>query len=157
LPARRDRPTAFDETAAVEVSKHLEREALRLGKTCTVLSTFQDARHFGTPTARRYRRLADDVGFVAAIGAGLSTEPAAGVRGAALDPRDVLRGEWDIVVLAPHFAAALIARETIARETGPDTLPDLERTFEFVLTYDRPVVEAAAQSLMARVHPRSDP
>jgi DICT domain-containing protein len=63
-----------------------------------------------------------------------------------------VRGEWDIVVLAPHFAAALIAREF-----GDTTLPDLERTFEFVLSYDRGTVEAAAHSLMARISPRSIP
>jgi EAL domain-containing protein (putative c-di-GMP-specific phosphodiesterase class I) len=136
----------------IEVSKHLERQALRLGKTCIVLSTFQEARHFGAPTVRRYQALADQTGFVAAIGAGLPSEPAAGVRGADLDPGDPVRGEWDIVVLAPHFAAALIAREI-----GDTTLPDLERTFEFVLSYDRATVEAAAQSLMARISPRSIP
>jgi DICT domain-containing protein len=135
----------------IEVSKHLERQALRLGKTCVVLSTFQEARHFGEPTARRYRELAGAAGFVAAIGSGLSSEPAAGVRGADLDPGDPVRGEWDIIVLAPHFAAALIAREI---DSG---MPDLDRSFEFVLTYDRATVEAAAQSLMARISPRGQP
>jgi len=136
----------------IEISKHLERQALRLGKTCIVLSTFQEARHFGAPTARRYRALAEQAGFVAAIGSGLAIEPAAGVRGADLDPGDPVRGEWDIVVLAPHFAAALIAREI-----GPTNLPDLERTFEFVLSYDRATVEAAAQSLMTRISPYNLP
>jgi diguanylate cyclase (GGDEF)-like protein/PAS domain S-box-containing protein len=50
-----------------------------------------------------------------------------------------------VVVLAPHFAAALLARDL-----GGEA-PDLERTFEFALTYDRDVVVAAAQSLMSRV------
>ena len=106
-------------------------------------------RHFGAPTARRYRALAGRVGFVATIGSGLSSEPTFGVRGADLDPGDPVRGEWDIVVLAPHFAAALIAREIGL------TAPDMERTFEFVLTYDRATVESAAQSLMARISPCS--
>lgn len=134
----------------IEVSKHLEQQAMRLGTTCIVLSTFQDAGHFTGPTARRYRELARRTGFVAAIGVGLPAEPASGVRGADLDPADRVCGEWDIVVLAPHFAGALLAREI-----GPHGLPDLDRDFEFVLTYDRPTVEAAAHCLMARVIPRA--
>lgn len=110
-----------------------------MGKTCIVLSTFQEARYFGEPTARRYRQLARETGFVAAIGSGLSTEPTAGVRGADLDIADPVRDEWDIIVLAPHFAAGLIAREI------DPTAPHLERTFEFALSYDRAITEAAAQ------------
>ncbi|MFP3713777.1 diguanylate cyclase domain-containing protein [Puerhibacterium sp. TATVAM-FAB25] len=132
----------------IEVSKHLEREAMRLGSTCTVVAAFQEARHFTPATAHRYRELADRVGFVAAIGQGLDAEPVAGVRGADLDPGDVVRGEWDVAVLAPHFAAALLARDL------GDTGVDRERTFEFALTYDREVVADAAQALMSRVLPQ---
>lgn len=60
----------------LEVSKHLEREAARLGRTCVVISTFQDARYFTPMTARRYCDLADRVAFVAAIGVGITAEPA---------------------------------------------------------------------------------
>jgi len=132
----------------IEVSKHLEREAMRLGSTCTVVAAFQEARHFTPGTAHRYRELADRVGFVAAIGEGLPPEPVAGVRGADLDADDTLRGEWDVAVLAPHFAAALLARDL------GDTGADRERTFEFALTYDREVVADAAQALMSRVLPQ---
>ena len=131
----------------VEVSKHLEREAQRQGPTCIVISTFQHADHFTPSTARRYRDLAERVGFVAALGAGLDIEPVAGVRGADLHPPDPIRDEWDIAVLAPHFAAALLARDR--GSTGPD----MHRSFDFVLTYDRNIVEAATRSLISRVRP----
>ncbi len=131
----------------VEVSKHLEREARRFGRPCVVLATFQQARHFTRPTARRYRDLVAEVGFVAAIGEGLSPEPLPGLRGASLHADDPVRGEWDLVVLAPHFAGALLARDL------GDGGPDSGRRFEFVLTYDRDVVVAAAQTLMSRVQP----
>lgn len=132
----------------IEVSKHLEREAMRLGSTCTVVSTFQEARHFTPLTAHRYRELVERVGFVAAIGEGLPVEPVAGVRGADLAADDAVRGEWDVTVLAPHFAAALLARDL------GDTGPERERMFEFALTYDREVVADAAQSLMSRILPQ---
>jgi diguanylate cyclase (GGDEF)-like protein/PAS domain S-box-containing protein len=132
----------------VEVSKQLEREAVRLGDTCVVASTFQEGRHLTPATRRRYRELVDRVGFVCALGEGLSPEPLPGLRGAALDADDPVRGEWDVVVLAPHFSAALLARDL-----GEDG-PDMERTFEFALTYDRDTVVRAAHELLSRVAPR---
>jgi len=136
----------------IEVSKHLEREARRLGGTCLVVSTFQHATNFTPSTARRYQDLAANIGFVAAIGAGLNVEPVPGVRGADLEPGDPVRMEWDIAVLAPHFAAVLIARDLApAGDDGGDE--DQDRFFEFALTYDRNVVEAAARTLMSRVLP----
>jgi EAL domain-containing protein (putative c-di-GMP-specific phosphodiesterase class I)/GGDEF domain-containing protein len=141
----------------IQVSKHLERAAQRLGGTCVVISTFQHARNFTPLTAHRYRDLAANIGFTAAIGAGLEAEPAHGVRGADLAPGDPVRQEWDIIVLAPHFAAALIARDldpTSAAESDGD---DDQRPFEFALTYDRTIVEAAARSLITRVLPSPVP
>ena len=132
----------------IEVSKQLEREAMRLGDTCVVAATFQEAKHFTPATTSRYRDLADRVGFVCALGEGLPPAPLPGVRGAALDPADPVRGEWDVVVLAPHFAAALLARDL--GEDGPDG----RRTFEYALTYDRDVVVAAGHALLSRVAPR---
>ncbi len=131
----------------VELSKHLEREALVHGSTCVVLSTFQYAKHFTSPTALRYRELADSLGFVAAIGRGLPLEPVPGVRGADLAVGDPVCDEWDIVVLAPHFAAALLARDL------GDHGRDDQRRFEFALTYDREVVGGAAEALLSRVAP----
>lgn len=129
----------------IEFSKFLEREAMRLGSTAMVLSAFQHADFFTPATAHRYRELARHTGFVAAVGEQLPAEPVAGVRGAHLDQADPVRGEWDVVVLAPHFAAALLARDL-----GDDG-PDAGRTFEFALTYDRDAVVAAARSLMSRM------
>lgn len=129
----------------IELSKFLEREAIRLGSTCLVVAAFQEAKHFTPDTAHRYRELVRRVGFVAAIGQGLGPEPVCGLRGADLDPDDPVRGEWNVIVLAPHFAAALLARDL------GDRGPDLQRRFEFALTYDRATVAAAAHTLLSRV------
>ncbi|GHE11306.1 diguanylate cyclase domain-containing protein [Klenkia taihuensis] len=133
----------------IELSKQLERHAMRLGGTAVVASTFQEARHFTPSTVARYRELAERTGFVCALGDGLSTEPVAGVRGAELTAADEVRGEWDVAVIGPHFSAALLARDL------GDTGPDLERTFEFALTYDRDTVARAAHALVARVVPQA--
>jgi EAL domain-containing protein (putative c-di-GMP-specific phosphodiesterase class I) len=125
----------------------LERQALGLGETAVLLSAFQTAERFTPGTRERYSHLAQRAAFVAALGVGLDGEPAPGVRGATLADDDALRDEWSVVVLAPHFAAALVAIDL------GDTGPDDERRFDFALTYDRDLVMDAASSLMRRVQP----
>ncbi|TKJ19929.1 EAL domain-containing protein [Blastococcus sp. CCUG 61487] len=161
-PARGDRATASPfgclppgtplrrapKSLLVELSKQLEREAVRVGETCVVAATFQEARHFTTATERRYAGLAAATGFVCAVGEGLDEEPLPGIRGATLDPADPVRGEWDLAVLGPHFSAALLARDL--GSTGPD----LEREFEYALTYERTTVIRATRELLSRVAPR---
>ena len=131
----------------VELSKHLEREAMTLGETCLIASTFQHKEHFTPATVRRYRELVAQDGFVCVLGEGLSQTPVQGLRGATLELDDPVCGEWDVVVLSPHFSAALLARDL-----GYDG-PDMERMFEYALTYDRETVTRAAHELVSRVTP----
>ncbi len=131
----------------VEVSRYLEREAARLGAAGIVAATFQVADHFTPATAERYRRIAEQVGFVCVLGRGLSSEPLPGIRGGDLQSDDPVADEWDLVVLDPHFAVALLARDL--GEHGAEA----DRTFEFALTYDRATVEDAAYALVAKLAP----
>lgn len=132
----------------VQLSIQLEREAQGLGETCVVASTFQHARHFTPDTARRYGQLAETAAFVCVLGEGLPAEPLPGLRGAQLAPGDPVRDEWDVTVLSPHFSVALLARDLHSEG------PELDRVFEYALTYRRDTVVAATQSLLARVAPR---
>jgi len=134
----------------IELSKQLEREALRLGSTCLVASTFQEARHFTPATTGRYRDLVERTAFVCALGEDLPAEPLPGLRGTTLAPDDPVRGEWDVVVLAPHFSAALLARDL------GDEGVDAHRRFEYALTYERATVAAAGRALLARVSAADD-
>lgn len=132
----------------IEVSKQLEREAMRLGDTCVVASTFQYSQHFTVATAQRYRDLVERVGFVCALGEGMPVEPVPGLRGAPLESHDPVVGEWDVAVLSPHFGAALLARDL------GDSGPDMEREYEYALTYRRDLVVQATHELLLRVAPR---
>ncbi|GAA1431507.1 hypothetical protein GCM10009616_18800 [Microlunatus lacustris] len=129
----------------VQLSIQLEREAQGLGGTCVVGATFQHARHFTPDTARRYQQLAETAAFVCVLGEGLPAEPLPGLRGAQLADDDPVREEWDVTVLSPHFSAALLARDL---DSGG---PELDRVFEYALTYRRDTVVAATQALLARV------
>jgi EAL domain-containing protein (putative c-di-GMP-specific phosphodiesterase class I) len=138
----------------VEVSKYLEREAISQGSTCLLVAAFQDAEHFTPTTARRYQRITEAIAFTAALGVDLPAEPVPGVRGATLEPDDAIVSEWDIAVLGPQFAAALLAREQVPA-AGEEDVPDMDRFFDFALTYNRDVVIAATHSLMSRVAARA--
>ena len=129
------------------LSKHLERRALSDGEPPVVLSTFQNGTHFTPRSAGRYAALTRRSALVAALGVGIGPRPVGEVRGAQLEASDPLAGEWDVVVVGPHYAAALLARD------HGDTGPDAERRFSFVLTHDRELVLQAARALMLRVVP----
>jgi DICT domain-containing protein len=112
-----------------------------------LLACFQEGRHFSGATARRFARIATASPFVAAFGVGLAGEPAPGVRGAALADDDPLRGEWNVIVIGPHRAVALVARDL------GDTGPEPERRFSFAVTHNRDLVVAAARSLLRWITP----
>jgi len=109
------------------------------------MSTFQERRYFTAETAQRYSELAADAALVAAVGVGMDAEPAPGVRGLHIEADESLRGEWNVIVLGPHFGAAFVARDL------GDDLPDRDRRFDFALTHDRDLVTEAARAMMRRL------
>jgi hypothetical protein len=156
-PVRDDR-TPFEIVSAVRpvtsatkaqlmpLSRHLEALAGDGPEPPVLLACFQEARHFTARTAVRFERVAVHSPLVAALGVGLAAEPAPGVRGASLGD-DRLRGEWNVVVVGPHRAAALVARDL-----GDDG-PEPERRFDFAVTHDRRLAVEAARSLLRRLAP----
>jgi EAL domain-containing protein (putative c-di-GMP-specific phosphodiesterase class I) len=145
LIADRRRLRRGDKRLLLALSRQLENEALGLGGEAVVLATFQDARFFTTESRAKYERLAESAALVGALGCGLEAEPAPCVRGADLDADEALRGEWDVAVIAPHFAGAFVARDL-----GDDGA-DADRRFDYFVTYERELVVAAARTLMARI------
>ncbi len=127
------------------ISMDLEEEACVTRDPAVVLATFQDANRFTARVHERYTRLAAGAAFVGAFGVGLPPEPAPGVRGANLEDAEALRDEWCVIVVGPHSALALIARDL------GDRGADGDRRFEYALTDDRDLVMQAARSLMLRV------
>jgi EAL domain-containing protein (putative c-di-GMP-specific phosphodiesterase class I) len=143
-PAGRTPQTAA-KPLLIELSKHLERQALSAGETAVIVSTFQHASMFTPATQRRYRELADSAAFVGVLGKDIQAEPLPGVRGGQLAPGDPLLDEWDVAVIGPHYAATLIARDM-----GGD-INDPHRRFEFLLSHSRDLVVAVAGCLMDRI------
>ena len=144
------RPSAITQKRLLRpISRYLEDQLFSMRESL-LLACFQDAQFFTPRIARRYTSLAAEATFTAAIAVGLGSEPSPGVRGTALEADDPLRLEWNVVVVGPHFAGALVARDL--GDDGPDDL----RRFEYVVTHDRRTVLAAARSLVSWVTPQSD-
>jgi EAL domain-containing protein (putative c-di-GMP-specific phosphodiesterase class I) len=160
-PAPADTRTPFEVVAAeraterapkdllLPMSMHIEHKALDAAEPGVLLACFQEVRHFTPATRARFGRLSARAALTGAVGAGMPLAPAQEVRGAALGPEDPLRGEWDVIMVGPHFAAALVARDC-----GDDG-PDADRRFDFVITHDRELVVRAAQPLLDRLAPAS--
>lgn len=89
--------------------------------------------------ARRFATVAEHSSLVTLFGVG--TALPRGVRGAALAEGDPLRSEWDVAVVGPHVAAALVAR--------PCGLGEMV----YAVVHDRDLVLEVARSLMSRTVP----
>ena len=130
------------------MTQHLETQALALGQSAVVLTIFEDAMFFRGRTAAKYKRLAEATSFVGVMGPGIALEPVPGVRGANIDANDELYDEWGIVVISPHFAAALLARPA-----GDRNVPDDQRQYDFALTYNREQIVESARNMMSKITP----
>ncbi|MDT7744292.1 MAG: hypothetical protein QOE59_3370 [Actinomycetota bacterium] len=152
--ARARTPRRATAPLLLAVSHFLERQAAEMGELAVVVAAFERAEHFTPATRRRYRKLARTAAFVGVLGTGMPAEPEPGVRGGDLASEDPVSREWSVAVVGPHFAAALVARDLdgAPRPAGVD--PD--RTFDYVLTHDRPLVLEVARSLLARTVPTPD-
>jgi EAL domain-containing protein (putative c-di-GMP-specific phosphodiesterase class I) len=124
------------------LSQDLEREAVRQGEAC-VLATFDRGSTFGAATRRRYEALARSCRFVCAVGPRVPEVPGVGVFGGEVGPGDAIGSEWGLVVLAPHFSAALLGR--------PVDEIDGERHYKFSLSYDRDIATRAARLILGKL------
>ena len=128
----------------VTMSTTLEAQAAASGPETVVLGTFQHARHFTELTSARWRNLAESVAYVGVYGVDMPHAIDSGIHHAPLVADDPLVNEWTIVVLAPHFCSVLSALDL---NSGTD---DMDREFDYVVSYDRATAVRSAQSIMKR-------
>ncbi len=133
-------------------SEDLELESHGTRDPMVLLGTFQTADRFTPRTRRRYADLAAGSALVAVFGVDVEDLPVPGVRGASLDEHEALAGEWIVITVGPHQAAALVARDL-----GDTEVRDGERRFEYALLTDRTLIETCARSLLRRVAAVSSP
>ncbi|SNS59183.1 EAL domain, c-di-GMP-specific phosphodiesterase class I (or its enzymatically inactive variant) [Asanoa hainanensis] len=138
-----ERPTRpANRQLLASMSRHLEYRAADPAEPSVLVACFQDARRFSPALAQRYASLAAASVMVATFAVDMPDEPADGVRGTALRADDPLARDWVVVVVGPHFGAALVARQPRPADDAP---------FDYAVTYERDLVIAAAQSLVRRI------
>jgi MerR family transcriptional regulator, light-induced transcriptional regulator len=132
---------ALRKRTLIAVSRAIEDETLSRAAAPLVIAAFQSERNYRA-VEHRYRALARtaDAVLVLADFDALRGGGDAPVE-VPLEHRDGLGNEWAVVVDAPGYAACLLAWE----QPRAQPVPDLERTFEAILTLDPRVVRRAAQ------------
>ena len=128
------------------MSHHLEQHGVGQTEPTVLISAFQHGRHFTRSTAARYGRMVGSCTLIGAVARDLDVD-VPGVLQGSIDVGHPLEREWTVTVVGPHYAGALIARER------PGVGPDSDRIFDYVITHNRPVVTAAARSLMQYLQP----
>lgn len=129
------------------IAGHLEEQAAGWRDGPVILSTFQSDDVLPAKVLRRYAALAGDGAYVAVLGPDVDADPAPGVRGVRIEPGSPLAEEWSTVLVGPHYAGALVARDVPA-PPGEDG-----RWYDFAVTHDRALVVAAGRALLRHVEP----
>lgn len=139
LLAERQAPRSADPAFVTAMARLVQDQALAQSPAPIVLLNLAGGSDAGQLIASP-ARLAERSLFAAAVG-GLETDPAlGGLRGGRVDTDHPLCEELAVVVLAPHFSAAVAARPArAAGEVG------------YVLSYDRDLVASAAERLIRHV------
>jgi EAL domain-containing protein (putative c-di-GMP-specific phosphodiesterase class I) len=135
-------PEITEKRVLVPMSRYLEAQALK-ETPVVVLACFEHASYLAGETLSRYREIGSTAVFSAALAPGLRPERAPpGISAVELSPWDRLAKEWDVLVIGPYYAAAVVARNCDDGSSGAT------RRFECVVTYDRALVVGAARSLL---------
>jgi DICT domain-containing protein len=125
-----------------------------------VLVTFQQGKWY-LQEAEHYAdiaRCSRHIAIAAVADSGFASHPTSQLDNVSLielDKNDSLADEWDLIILAPNYAAMLLCHELSADEYRLDSQPqgDVERKFYGLWTFERPLVEQAAAILSQRLRP----
>ncbi|WP_448572242.1 HD domain-containing phosphohydrolase, partial [Trichothermofontia sp.] len=123
-----------------------------------VLVTFQQGKWY-LQEADRYYDLAQhccQVAIAAVADSGFAehrTSQLANVALVDLDPADALAAEWNLVILAPDYAAMVLCQELAPEDYRAEGRPetDTERKFYGLWTFDRALVATTTQLLIQRL------
>jgi hypothetical protein len=125
------------------LAHHLEQRCSIDPEPAVVLAGLPEGELISGGPVARLQMIARNAAFVAALLAEPEERPLARVRTATMPAGDPLRKEWNLAVVGPHFAALLTAR--LNPRAGSS-----DAAVSYGLTYDRPVVLAAARVLLQR-------
>ncbi len=143
LLAERSRPEVTEERFLSPIARYLEEQVDANGPPAVLLVSFPLGRRTDRKSRERLLALSRRAAFTVALGDGLGALAGPGLRTSALHAGDPMSGEWDVVVLGPHYCGALVTREA---EGAP-------RRFAYAVHHDRGLVWRAARAFLRRLEP----
>ncbi|MEH3155207.1 MAG: hypothetical protein PGN29_07590 [Gordonia paraffinivorans] len=139
IVAATHRPRRGGQSLLVEMGRSLQAQATGGGSASLLVRSTGDTCDLSHLSVRTWSDPSHDVA------------PVYGVRIPLLSAGRLTRQdsqeEWNVAVLGPHVCAALTARVVDRVDPGA-AVPDGERHFEFVQTYDRATVVAVTRSML---------
>lgn len=145
-------PVALSKRAVLGLSRAIEDEYCAQAAHGTLIACFQRER-FYRAAQRRWTELARTASMAVVLADfAESSEPAGAPAEVPIDLRHPLAREWAVIIDAPGAHACLAAWE----QPSPAALPDLERRFEVLWSFELGVVRAAgelARELLWRLAP----
>lgn len=137
----------------VQLSHYLENEVDAHGPAALLLVNYQAHTHVDATARDRLAQLTRRSAFTVAFGSGLAAAVGTDsrIRSGEVGPGDPIGDEWIVVVLGPHYAVALVARDLGDRVARP------YRRFEYAVTHDRDLVLRAALTFLSRVNIAASP
>ncbi len=125
-----------------------------------VLVTFQQGKWYLQEAERYYEiaRCSHHVAIAAVADSGLASHKTGNLENVSLidlNSADSLVNEWNLIILAPDYAAMVLCHELSTEEYRADSQPqvDVERKFFGLWTFDRALVDSAATILIERFRP----
>ena len=123
-----------------------------------VLVTFQQGKWY-LQEANRYREIAAcsrQVAIAAVADSGFVTHPTGSLENVALielDEQDTLASEWNLIILAPNYAATLLCHELSPEEYhfNSKVQRDVERKFYGLWTFEKPLVEKSVEVFIQQI------
>jgi DICT domain-containing protein/signal transduction histidine kinase len=147
------RPQIYFKASLTALSHAMEDQVLAGADSPLVIASFQRER-FYRQEAHRYLRISERTSQVYVLAAPETdfTSRSDRYETIAFEPSDALSQEWHLVVLGHRYASCLICRERDGSDIVPASpTPDQARRFEGIWTFDRSIVNQAAELLLDRI------
>lgn len=155
----------YFKTTLVALCHALEDHILQYSSQTTdqkplVLVTFQQGKWY-LQEAERYFDIAqhsNHIAIAAVADSGFATHKTGREENVSLvhlNETDSLVNEWNLIILAPNYAAMVLCHELSEEDYQADSQPksDAERKFYGLWTFDRALVEKSAAILIERIRP----
>ncbi len=125
------------------IATYLVEQSIGHGPPALLMVSFDERSRPSADDIARLAEVVDRAAFVVVSGPELGSAPPAR-RILHLEHRRAMGADWSVIVLGPHYAGALLARDL------GDTGPNDSRRFEYLLTHNRDIVLRMARSVLGQ-------